>query len=307
MSGDHHRTGWPWVWMKWKSHQNWLLSRTNIFGSQRPFGRDAIRLHQPRWKTGKSLENLPFTFRRKLVNGVGSCSHQSMKFKCYPICQPEPNVQPASADRGWMDETDERHAYRCLPLSIANAAGWEILNPVAFSAIWNGFQNLLRSRPVYAVKWSRERSGVSPLFSRQKSVRVLRRNVCVSKRGRKMQNTREESAELLLMFRCDICAYLYVCTVQGKTIRRKQTINFWEIHNVVQVQKGPIGSFKSPNRTETIEVFAIFDNVVRMRKIQGIFPTIVTVTKRCLASGKTSLLARPIFLTLSMLTWMLCT
>lgn len=40
--------------------------------------------------------------------------------------------------RDWMDATHERHAYRCLPLSIANACGWEILNPVAFSAIWDG-------------------------------------------------------------------------------------------------------------------------------------------------------------------------
>lgn len=37
-----------------------------------------------------------------------------------------------------MDDTPERFANRCLPLSIANAAGWEILNPVAFTAVWDG-------------------------------------------------------------------------------------------------------------------------------------------------------------------------
>ncbi len=31
-----------------------------------------------------------------------------------------------------------RHAYRCLPLSIANTHGWEILCPCAFSIHWNG-------------------------------------------------------------------------------------------------------------------------------------------------------------------------
>jgi hypothetical protein len=31
-----------------------------------------------------------------------------------------------------------RFAKRCLPLLIANQAGWELLNPVAFSAIWDG-------------------------------------------------------------------------------------------------------------------------------------------------------------------------
>lgn len=41
-----------------------------------------------------------------------------------------------------MDATPERFAHRCLPLSIANAAGWEILNPHAFSAIWNGGKSL---------------------------------------------------------------------------------------------------------------------------------------------------------------------
>ena len=37
-----------------------------------------------------------------------------------------------------MDATDQRYAYRCLPLSIANASGWEILAPVAFEATWRG-------------------------------------------------------------------------------------------------------------------------------------------------------------------------
>jgi len=37
-----------------------------------------------------------------------------------------------------MDATPESFAYRCLPLNIANAHGWEILNPHGFSAEWNG-------------------------------------------------------------------------------------------------------------------------------------------------------------------------
>jgi hypothetical protein len=37
-----------------------------------------------------------------------------------------------------MDRTDQRSAYRCIPLSIANASGWEILSPVAFQATWTG-------------------------------------------------------------------------------------------------------------------------------------------------------------------------
>jgi len=35
-----------------------------------------------------------------------------------------------------------RRANRCLPLLIANQAGWAILNPVGFWACWNGGRGL---------------------------------------------------------------------------------------------------------------------------------------------------------------------
>ncbi len=37
-----------------------------------------------------------------------------------------------------MDATPEAFAYRCLPLNIANAHGWEVLIPAGFSAYWRG-------------------------------------------------------------------------------------------------------------------------------------------------------------------------
>lgn len=37
-----------------------------------------------------------------------------------------------------MDDSDQRFAYRCLPLNIANSYGWEILCPAEFSAVWDG-------------------------------------------------------------------------------------------------------------------------------------------------------------------------
>ncbi len=37
-----------------------------------------------------------------------------------------------------MDATPDRHAYRCLPLAIANAHGWEVAAPCAFEVRWNG-------------------------------------------------------------------------------------------------------------------------------------------------------------------------
>src|ERR1700709_1775723 len=50
----------------------------------------------------------------------------------------QPLIRPAPARRAWRDATPESFAYRCLPLNIANAHGWELLNPNAFEACWNG-------------------------------------------------------------------------------------------------------------------------------------------------------------------------
>jgi hypothetical protein len=61
-----------------------------------------------------------------------------MKITAYQI-NPQPmTVRPAPFERPWMDATNERYAYRCLPLNIANAYGWELLCPSGFSAVWRG-------------------------------------------------------------------------------------------------------------------------------------------------------------------------
>src|SRR5439155_20119248 len=61
-----------------------------------------------------------------------------MKLSCYAL-RPDPlRIVPAAPDRAWMDGINDRHAYRCLPLAIANAYGWEMLSPCAFSVTWNG-------------------------------------------------------------------------------------------------------------------------------------------------------------------------
>jgi hypothetical protein len=61
-----------------------------------------------------------------------------MDLLCYLHPGWEPLIRPAEATRPWMDATPESFAYRCLPLNIANAHGWEILTPVAFDACWSG-------------------------------------------------------------------------------------------------------------------------------------------------------------------------
>ncbi len=47
-------------------------------------------------------------------------------------------IVPASRWRDWMDETFARNANRCLPLLVANEAGWFLLNERAFTAEWAG-------------------------------------------------------------------------------------------------------------------------------------------------------------------------
>jgi hypothetical protein len=51
---------------------------------------------------------------------------------------PEMRVVPAPRGRVWMDETSKRVAHRCLPLLVANEAGWALLNPHACTVTWDG-------------------------------------------------------------------------------------------------------------------------------------------------------------------------
>jgi hypothetical protein len=57
-----------------------------------------------------------------------------MRLICYPTSGEPPKLIPAPFERDWMDRTRAGFAYRCLPLNIANAHGWLILNPVPFTA-----------------------------------------------------------------------------------------------------------------------------------------------------------------------------
>ena len=51
---------------------------------------------------------------------------------------PPLRLTPASSSRSWMASTSEHFANRCLPLLIANQAGWFILNSHALRATWTG-------------------------------------------------------------------------------------------------------------------------------------------------------------------------
>lgn len=56
----------------------------------------------------------------------------------YRLGPPELPLVPAARERTWMNATRDRLANRCLPLLLANQAGWVMLNTHALTAVWDG-------------------------------------------------------------------------------------------------------------------------------------------------------------------------
>jgi hypothetical protein len=61
-----------------------------------------------------------------------------MKLECFSVAEWAPEIRPGRPEREWMDQFTDRAPYRCLPLTVANTSGWEILAPYGFTAEWNG-------------------------------------------------------------------------------------------------------------------------------------------------------------------------
>lgn len=61
-----------------------------------------------------------------------------MRLTAFKSDSTAPRIRAAPAAREWMDDTPDRFAYRCLPLTIANTHGWEILCPASIEIYWNG-------------------------------------------------------------------------------------------------------------------------------------------------------------------------
>lgn len=51
-------------------------------------------------------------------------------------------LMTAPATRQWMNDTPQRCANRCLPLLMANQAGWLVLSELEVQATWNGDDDL---------------------------------------------------------------------------------------------------------------------------------------------------------------------
>jgi hypothetical protein len=61
-----------------------------------------------------------------------------VKLIAFPYGAMVPELKPARARRDWMDGFPDRHAYRCLPISIANSFGWEVVSPCDLRIDYNG-------------------------------------------------------------------------------------------------------------------------------------------------------------------------
>ncbi|MGI9515137.1 MAG: DUF6065 family protein [Anderseniella sp.] len=61
-----------------------------------------------------------------------------MKLICYSLEGKQIDVQAASAERSWIDDTRDQFAKRCLPLMVANAHGWQIRLIDGCRLKWNG-------------------------------------------------------------------------------------------------------------------------------------------------------------------------
>lgn len=60
------------------------------------------------------------------------------KFLVQPTKENCASIEQLSGTREWMDETPERHAYMCFPLTLTNRLGWGISFPEDITFIWDG-------------------------------------------------------------------------------------------------------------------------------------------------------------------------
>lgn len=67
---------------------------------------------------------------------------EKLQITAYEVVESPMPLRAAQRARDWIEALPERFAYRCLPLAIANQAGWEILNETPFTATWNGREGL---------------------------------------------------------------------------------------------------------------------------------------------------------------------
>jgi hypothetical protein len=77
--------------------------------------------------------------KRKRRIRQSESTRSAHKIVAYQIYRDETApVVPAAREREWMNNEESNFAYRCLPLTMANQYGWEVLFTRHVRATWNG-------------------------------------------------------------------------------------------------------------------------------------------------------------------------
>lgn len=51
------------------------------------------------------------------------------------------DINPSPVKRDWMEDTYDRHAYNCFPVTLTNSLGWSISFPEEISFVWDGISD----------------------------------------------------------------------------------------------------------------------------------------------------------------------
>ena len=59
----------------------------------------------------------------------------------YKVGNNPANIEPLNIKRSWMEDTHDRHAYNCFPVTLTNGLGWGISFPDDISFVWDGISD----------------------------------------------------------------------------------------------------------------------------------------------------------------------
>lgn len=64
-----------------------------------------------------------------------------MQFEIYKASPYSAEIKQLTIKRQWMEDTFDKHAYHCFPVTLSNGLGWGISFPEEISFIWDGISD----------------------------------------------------------------------------------------------------------------------------------------------------------------------
>jgi LPS sulfotransferase NodH len=78
------------------------------------------------------------TAQEKTAFSISADEKPALSLIGYAAVRETPEIAKGKPQRAWMDASPQRFAYRCLPMIMANQAGWMIMNRDKFAVTWSG-------------------------------------------------------------------------------------------------------------------------------------------------------------------------